>query len=164
MLEATGRKSCQTSCSLGFSPNCFEPSGLGVGSWELGVAGFSTSGRERDPLGWRSDLRGWSRTCIRPAAAREPADRANGHIVVAGNLARQSHACHAARGEDIPFCDGHHLRLSGDELDPAGRAACIASTRMKHVHSGVLLDREDEPFSRLHLDRWEPFDRQRWHS
>ena len=67
------------------------------------------------------------------------------------------------RGEDGALGNRHHLRLSTDELDAAGRAPGVTAARVQDVDTGVLLDRTDEPLSRFDLDARKSLDRQLWH-
>ena len=54
-------------------------------------------------------------------------------------------------------------RLSGDELDPAGRAAGVAAAGVQDVHVGILLDRQDQPLVIRHVERSISFNRQLGH-
>ena len=81
---------------------------------------------------------------IRTAAALEAADRADGHVVVAENLARQPHAGESAAFEGGDFGLRLPLRLAGDELDAAGRAARVAAARMELIDAGILFEGEHQ--------------------
>ena len=86
------------------------------------------------------------------AAALEAADGADGHVVIAEDLARQADAGHALGGEHLLLGDGHSLGFALDELDAAGRAAGVAAAGMEDVDPGVLLDRQHQPLAVLDFD------------
>jgi hypothetical protein len=101
---------------------------------------------------------------IGTAAALEPADGADGHVVVADDLAREPGAGHAARRQHVLLGDRHPIRLPLDELDAAGRAPGVAAAGVQDVHAGVLLDGEHEPLAGVHVHRSVTFDRQPGHA
>ena len=80
--------------------------------------------------------------------------------MVADDLTRQSDAAQAALREPRLFGRGHLAGLAADELDAAGGAPRVATAGVEDVYARVLLDREDEPLSLLHINRVEPFDSQ----
>ncbi len=93
----------------------------------------------------------------------ESADRANRHVVIADDLAREPNADRSLRHQDLPFRDRHPRGLSVDELDAARRAAGVAAAGVQDVHMCILLDREHEALAVLDVNRSESFDRQLRH-
>ena len=78
-------------------------------------------------------------TRVRPAAAFEAADRADGHVVVAEDLAGQPHAVQRSSSQRRDLGLRLPLRFAVDELDAAGRAPRVAATGMELVDPGVFL-------------------------
>ena len=105
---------------------------------------YVAGGRLHDPLGRRLDRRLGRLARIRPAASRQPADRAHGHVVVADDLTRQAHAGQASLFQPRLLGLRHPLRLAADELDSAGRAARVAAAGVQDIDMGILLDRKHE--------------------
>src|SRR6266511_6298019 len=86
---------------------------------------------------WRSSFRdqlhrlrvnrvGGARPGVGAPAAGEATDRLDRHVVVTEHLAAQAHAGQSAGSEHGLLGLRHLLRLAADELDAAGRAACVA--------------------------------------
>src|SRR5438874_11792087 len=67
------------------------------------------------------------RVISRLAGTGRAADDADGHVVVAEDLAAEAHAGDALGGQDVLLGGGHPVRLAADELDAAGGAAGIAA-------------------------------------
>src|SRR4030095_13526370 len=67
------------------------------------------------------DLVGGAASGVLAAAARQPADGADAHVVVAQDLAAQPDAGQAAGRQDVPLGYRHSVGLAGQELHPAGR-------------------------------------------
>ena len=84
--------------------------------------------------------------------------------MIAQDLTRQARASDATGGEDLLFGDGRPVGLAGDELDTAGGASCVASARMQHVNTSILLDRKDQALTRLHVNGRKPFNGQFRHA
>src|SRR5687767_8400956 len=72
------------------------------------------------------------------AAARQAADRPDGHVVIAQHLTRETNAGRLVLGECGRLGLGVRLRLAGDEFDPAGRAASAPATTMQLIDACIL--------------------------
>src|SRR5688572_4578621 len=101
------------------------------------------------PLGRRLNGRLRRLAGIRPAAALEPADGLDGHVLVACDLTRQPHTCQALFGQLHLFRLRHPRGLAADELDAARGAARVATARMQDIDPGVLFDGIDESLTRF---------------
>jgi hypothetical protein len=76
---------------------------------------------------------------ILSTAARQPADGSDGHVVVADDLAAESHAGQAAGGQNALFGSGHPLRLARDKFHPACRTSGVAAAGVELVDFGFIL-------------------------
>jgi hypothetical protein len=83
--------------------------------------------------------------CILPPTAGKPTDGADGHVVVAQNLAAQPDAGQLSSGQYVAFRDGHARWFAGDELDAARGAAGMSAAGVKLIDSGVLCQGQDKP-------------------
>ena len=88
----------------------------------------------------------WRLARIGPAAAFEPADRSNCHVVIALDLTGQANTGETFFFEPRLLSFRHAARFAAHELHPAGRAARISATRVQDVNPRILLNREDESF------------------
>ena len=102
-----------------------------------------------DPLRRRLNRRLRRLTGVGAAAAFQPADGPDGHVVVADDLTRQTDACQTALLHPGLFRFRHPRRLARDELDAACRATCISSTGVQDVDACILLDGKDESLAFL---------------
>jgi hypothetical protein len=117
-----------------------------------------------NPFRWWGDFISRRRPGIRPAASFEAADRANGHVVVAEDLAGQSHAGNTAGSEHVAFGDGHLIRFAFDKYDPARGTSRIAAASMQDVNARILLDSAHQTFSVCDFDRSKSFNSQLRHA
>ena len=101
--------------------------------------------------------------CIFSPTARQTADGANGHVVIADDLAGQPDAGQPARVQHVLFRGRHRGRLAVDELDSTRGTARIAAARVELVDLGVLFEGEDETLTRFDVHRRMTFYRQFWH-
>ena len=115
------------------------------------------------PFWRRRDRRLRCRTRVRAAGTFETTDGADGHVVIAEDLAREPDAGQPALGEPLLFRRGVTGRLSLDELHAACRAAGISSARVQDIDLRVLLDCEHEALFCGHVERAVSVDRQFWH-
>jgi hypothetical protein len=100
-------------------------------------------------------------TGIGPAAAREPANRADAHIMVANDLATQPNGAEQATSfEHIFFGDRHLVRFASDELNAAGRAAGIPAASVELIDLGLVLQSQDQPLAGGHVESSTVFHRQ----
>lgn len=109
------------------------------------------------PLGRRSDLTRRRRTGIRTPRSLEAADRADCHVVIAQNLARQPDSGKPSRGKAFPLSDRHTRRFSLDELHAAGCAAGVPPAGMQNIDVRILFDGEHEAFVACNIDRSKSF-------
>jgi hypothetical protein len=93
-----------------------------------------------NPFRRRLDLGGRFVSSIFSPASGQPADGANGHVVVTHDLTTKPDARQPTCRQHIAFGNCHPIGLAGDNLDPAGRAACISTAGMQLIDSGVLLE------------------------
>ena len=100
---------------------------------------------------------------VRSAAAGQPADGADRHVVVAENLATEPDARQPLGGQDVPFGDGHPLGFAGHKLDPAGGAARVAAAGVELVHMGLVFQGQDQALVQRDLELSDSFDRQARH-
>lgn len=112
------------------------------------------------PFRSRCDLRIGGGARVGASTAFQPADRANGHVVIARNLARQADASESAGGQPVALGNGVSGRLAFDELDTARRASRIAAAGVQHVNRGILLDRQYEALPHRNIERSVSFDSQ----
>jgi hypothetical protein len=89
---------------------------------------------------------------IGPAAAGEPTNGANGHVVVAQDLAAQPHAGQSASGQDRLFGDGHLRWLARHELHPAGRTPGVAAAGMELIDLRLIFQRQYKSFVLRNLE------------
>src|SRR5690242_43659 len=94
------------------------------------------SGGRSDPFWGRLDRRFRRLSRIRPAAACEAADRANGHVVIALDLARQANASQSFFLEPCLFGLCNTIRLAAHKLHAARGAARVTPARVQHINSG----------------------------
>ena len=115
------------------------------------------------PLHRRGDKRlgRWAR--VGTAAARETADRADLHVVVADDLTGESDTDGAFRREYLALGDGHSRGLSLDKFHTARRASRVAAARVQDVDFCILLDRQHQAFAVLDIKRSEILNRQFGH-
>jgi hypothetical protein len=78
--------------------------------------------------------------CIFSPASGQPADGANGHVVVTQNLTTKPDARQATCRQHIALGNCYPIGLAGDNLDPACRAACISTAGMQLIDSRVMLE------------------------
>lgn len=121
------------------------------------------SDRGSDPLSRRCDHGRRRRSWICTARSLEPANRSNGHVVVAEDLARKANARQATLRQPIALGHRHARGFALDELDAARRAPCVAPARMQLIDSSILLEREHEPLSFRDIKRTETFNSQIGH-
>jgi len=98
------------------------------------------------------DVVGGTAAGILATAAREAADDADGHVVIAENLAAQPHARQPAGGQHLLLGQGHLIGLAGHELDAASCATSIAAAGMQLVHSRLVFEGQHEPLALRHLE------------
>src|ERR1051326_620094 len=72
------------------------------------------------------------------SAPGKSADGADGHVMVTEHLTAQAHAAEAADLQHALLCGGHHFRLTGYELDSAGRATSIAATCVQLINARLI--------------------------
>jgi len=80
-------------------------------------------------------------------AARQTADGANRHVLIAKDLAAQPDARQASRRQYVAFGDSHVVRLAVEELDAACRAARVPATGVQLINSRILLKSQNEPLA-----------------
>jgi hypothetical protein len=81
------------------------------------------------------------------SAARETANDANGHVVVAVDLATEPSTGYLAGTQAILFGLGHPRRFTGDELDAASGAFRVTAAGVKLILAGVLHQGQNQAFS-----------------
>jgi hypothetical protein len=101
---------------------------------------------------------------IRASASFEAADGADGHVVVAHDLAGQAGVGHPLRSKNLALGRRPARWLSFDELDAAGGAPRVAAARVQDIDARILLDRQDESFAIVDVNRSESFNRQFRHA
>src|SRR5437899_3290042 len=105
----------------------------------------------RHPFRRRLDGRERRGPRVRASAAFEPADRADGHVVVAHDLAGETDAGQPARVQYVLLGRRRHGRLPGDELDAARRAPRVPAARVKLIDLHVLFEREHHALAVGHV-------------
>jgi hypothetical protein len=92
-------------------------------------------------------------TGIGATAPLKPADGADGHVLVAQDLARKADAGKTLVGQLCLFRRSHLLRFAGDKFDAAGRAAAVPATGMELVNPGLVDQRQHKALAVLHIKR-----------
>lgn len=111
-------------------------------------------------LRWRLDRWRGLRSGVRPTAARQSANRANLHVMVADHLARETNAGERAALQRSLLGFGRSLRLAIDELDPARRTPGVAATCVQLIDTCIFFQRKDQTFVHRHLERANTFNGQ----
>jgi hypothetical protein len=75
-------------------------------------------------------------------AARQTANDADRHVLIANDLTAQPNSRQASRRQHVTLGDGHLGRLAFEKLNAARRAARIAATGVQLVDSRILLKGE----------------------
>ena len=109
------------------------------------------------PYRRRFDLSGWFVSCIFSPASCQPADGANGHVVITDNLTTKPNTRQATCRQHIALSNCHPVRLAGDKFDPARRAACISTAGMHLIDSRVLFKSKHEALAIRDLEFTDPF-------
>jgi hypothetical protein len=121
-------------------------------------AAESTSRALRIERRARSVLRRWLderlrlRSGVGAPAARQPTDRAYGHVAIAQYLTRQPDALRPLRGKRGNLGLRVTLGLTGNELDAAGRAPRAAAARVQLVDARVFFKSEDKALQRRDIE------------
>src|SRR5215210_567314 len=123
----------------------------------------SDAGWLRHPLGGRGNLLRRLRAGIGQAAGAQAVDDAYMHVMVAQDLAGEANGAEQfPLREAVVLGDGHPVRLTGDELHPAGGTAGIAAAAVQDVDA-VALDGSHQPHHRLRLKGAMSLDFNPWH-
>jgi hypothetical protein len=92
------------------------------------------------------------------AASSQAADGADGHVVIADDLAAQSDARQSSSCHYIALGDGHLVRLTFDKLDTARRAAGVSAAGMQLIDPRILLQGQNQSLPLRHLKLSGTFD------
>jgi hypothetical protein len=86
-----------------------------------------------------------------------PADRLDGHVMVAHDLATEPHFTkQVARLKDVLLGDRHLIGFAGHEFDPAGGAPGVPAAGVELIDLGVVLEGEDHSLAGWHVERADP--------
>jgi len=127
-----------------------------------GPSGFLRSAA-RDEDRRRGDAVRRALAGVGPAAAGQAADAPDGHVPVADDLTAETHPGQALGLEDLLLGFRHLVRLAGEELDPARRAAGVPAAGVELVDPGLVDQGQDEALPGRNLELADPFDRQQRH-
>jgi hypothetical protein len=111
-----------------------------------------------DPLRRRLDLSGGRVPGVFASTAFQPACGADGHIVIARDLAAQTHAGKAFRREDVSLGDRNALGLAREEFDATGGATRVAAAGVELIDAGFLRQGQNKSFASGHFELAYSFD------